>query len=207
MAIFTAQVANYFGLGNTPTRYPDGSWILNQLCCKLGRYRIKITLNRLLSEVSSWKGKQVHTAQLEVCGVRTFSEGKRITQDVCALLSFISMSQVVAFEYSFNGVFKSYSVRGVVMHYRPVLDTADSDMVVTFLQQVWKNYQRLKYKRKLYAVLDMVTFFDAPSRPLELKLSQVFIVMENLKGTYAHVNSIPFAGVFFRKVSSPQSQT
>jgi hypothetical protein len=207
VAVFIAQVANYFGLGSTTTQYPDGSWALDTLCCKLGRYRVRLVQSKLASEAAQWKGKQVHTSQLEIVGVRSYSEGASVARDVCALLSLASMSQVVAYSFSCLGETHRFSVRGVSMCYRPVLDIVNGEGVVLFLEQVWCNYRNIKRQRKLYAVIDMLTFADAPSRPLELKLAQIFIILENLKGTYARSHKIPFAGGSFRKVSTPTKKS
>jgi len=198
-----AQVANYYGLGNRTTVNADGSWLLNVIACKLGRYSVKIIQNKHGMMQNRQLGQFIHTTSIEVEGAKGNIEGENVVMDICALLSLASMSQVVAFEFATDsGGWRRISVRGVSMMFRPLLDTNNGDSVVSFLQQIWPRYRKLKRPRKLYAVIDMLTFTDAPSRPLELKLAQIFIILENLKGTYAHVHHIPFFKGF-RKISSP----
>jgi hypothetical protein len=49
----------------------------------------------------------------------------------------------------------------------------------------------------------MLAIAELPSQLLETQLIQIFVVMENLKYTYARAKKHPFMEGFFRKISSP----
>ena len=49
----------------------------------------------------------------------------------------------------------------------------------------------------------MLTICELPNLPLEVKLGQMFIILENLKSTYANYSEIPFISGFYRELSIP----
>ena len=49
----------------------------------------------------------------------------------------------------------------------------------------------------------MLTIAELPVQPLEVKLAQIFIVMENLKGTFATKTGIPFFKGYFQDNAYP----
>ena len=131
--MFIAQVANYFGYGNTRTDYEDGSWSRNVLSCRLTKYRVRIIQHREILSGRLKPGGFVHT----------------------------------------------------------------------YLETVWSTYRRQKRPRKLDEVIQMLAIAELPSQLLETQLIQIFVVMENLKYTYARAKKYPFIEGFFRKISSP----
>jgi len=141
-----------------------------------------------------------------VSGVKSYSEGESIVKDICCLLSLASISQVVAYQYDFEGHTKIISVRGEAMYFRPLLEIHDGKLIKSYLEQVWKNYRKLKRPRKLSEVIDMLTICELPKLPLEIQLGQIFIILENLKSTYAKYSGIPFIEGYFRVISSPPKQ-
>jgi hypothetical protein len=96
--MFSAQIANYFGHGNTRTDYEGGGWSWNVLSCRLARYRVRIIQDRGILSHKLKPGGFVHTTRVEIDGVKRFSEGEAATNDICRLLAFAAMSQVVPFE-------------------------------------------------------------------------------------------------------------
>lgn len=105
MSLFTAQVANYFGKGNTRTCYQNGGWSLNVLCLKLGRYRLRVVQDRKVIANKIKRKGSIYTTDIEVAGVKKFEEGVRVVNDLCRLLSLASFSQVAPFQYSFPPIF------------------------------------------------------------------------------------------------------
>ena len=49
----------------------------------------------------------------------------------------------------------------------------------------------------------MLTIAELPSQPLEIKLAQIFIILENLKSTYAKKVGIPFYKGSYRLAGNP----
>jgi hypothetical protein len=201
--MFTAQVANYFGHGNTRTDYEDGGWSWNVLSCRLARYRVRIIQNRDILSHRLKPGGFVPTSQIEIDGVKRFSEGETVVNDICRLLAFAAMSQVVPFEYRMGGKKRGISITGRSWWYRPVIDIKNGDLTAAYLEKIWNTYRIEKHRRKLGEVIEMLTIAELPSQPLEIQLAQIFIIMENLKSTYARARGYPFVDGFFRKISRP----
>jgi hypothetical protein len=202
--MFTAQIANYFGHGNTRTDYEDGGWSRNVLSCRLGRYQVRVIQDRDILSHKLKPGGFVHTSQIEVNGVRQFLEGEAVVNDVCRLLAFAAMSQVVPFEYHMEGRKRRMSVTGQPWWHRPVINIKNGDLTAVYLEKVWSTYRLQKRRRKLGEVIEMLTIAELPSQPLEIQLAQIFIIMENLKSTYARSEGYPFFKGWFQKSSPPK---
>lgn len=203
MPTFTAKFSNYFGVGETRTDYDDGGWCWNIIESKLGRYRVRIIQNRdLISNKIKPQGMP-YTTDIEVYGVKIYKEGERVVNDLSRLLSLASFSQVVPFEYSFEGYSRRPNISAEAMYFRPLIDIKNGDSTRAYLEKTWTVYRKNKRGRKLAEVIEMLTVAELPVQPLEVKLAQIFIVMENLKGTYARQNKIPFSKGFFRNVTKP----
>lgn len=89
------------------------------------------------------------------------------------------------------------------MHFRPLIEIHDGDAVKSYMEQVWTKYRKLKRARKLSEVINMLTTCELPKLPLEVRLGQIFVLLENLKSTFAKQANIPFISGFFRELSNP----
>lgn len=196
--MFTAKIANYFGSGNETTDLPGGGWTRNVLSCKLGRYRVRIIQQ---SEVISNKIKAegfVYTTDLEIFGVRNFIEGKNISYDLCSLLPIASSSQVVPFQFSFQNEGNRPTVVGQeAKFFRPLLNIKRGTIIKDFLESTWPQFRKNKRKRKLREVIELLTVAEVTTQPLEVRLALIFIVFENLKGTYAKSKGYPFVKGYY----------
>ena len=203
MSLFTARVLNYFGQGNTRTDYPGGGWSRNVLCLKLGRYQIRVVQDRNVISNKIKREGQVHTTDIKVTGVKKFEEGVSVVNDICSLLSLASFSQVTPFQYSFSGQGKRFNISAQTMYFRPLIEIMDGNKTQVYLEKIWMSYRKNKRSRKLAEVIRMLTIAELPVQPLEVQLAQMFIVMENLKSTFARKSRIPFCEGFFRNCRRP----
>ncbi len=201
--MFVAKLSNYFGLGIERKYFNDNSFTLSLISCRLGKYRVLIDQHVINVSSEDMKSKIFHTTTLKIQGIKSFSEGKSVTEDICSLLSFASMSQVVAYEFEFKQSIKRISVIAQALLFRPVIDTNDGQLIKSFLESTWVNYRKLKRRRKLNEVIHMLTTCELTNLPLEVKLGQIFIILENLKSTYAKYCGIPFINGFYREISTP----
>lgn len=173
------------------------------VCLKLGRYNVRVIQDR---EVISNKIKPeglIYTTDIEISNVKQYQEGERIVYDLCRLLSLASFSQVVPLSYSFSGRGKRLNISAEAMYFRPLIDIKRGNASQVFLEKTWASYRKNKRRRKLAEVIEMLTIAELPVQPLEVKLAQIFIVMENLKGTFAKKNEMPFSKGFFRDNKNP----
>lgn len=201
--MFVARIANFFGHGNQFTHYPDGRSIMNVLAVRLPRYRIRIIQDPRISNNSLKPGRPTVTSDVEIEGVKRFSEGENIVFDLCHLLSFAAVSQVVPVEFGFKGQTTRIGIAGGSWLFRPVIEIENGSATEGYLEKTWAQYRKEKRRRKLPEVIEMLVFSDSPSLPLETRLLHTFVVLENLKATYARSKGIPFVKGFFRKLSDP----
>ena len=201
--MFKAQVANYFGHGNVLITNADSSLSRNVISLKLDRYRVQVKQKPDVISNKLRPNGFVHTSEIEIEKVKKFSTGERIVNDLCQLLSLASMSQVRPINYEFNNMKKTSNVSGQSMSYRPLITIIDGKEVKSFIEQVWPQYRKLKRSRKLFEIIEMMTVSELPVQPLEVQLAQVFVILESLKGTFAHSKKIPFVKGFFREISTP----
>jgi len=145
----------------------------------------------------------VFTSRIEIGGVKQFSVGESIVNDICRLLTFAAISQVVPFEYRMGRHVRRISVSGQSWQFRPVISITDGDLTASYLEKVWPIYRKEKRRRKIAEVIEMLTFAELPLQPLEIRLAQIFIILENLKGTYARARGYPFVKGRFRRASTP----
>ncbi len=198
MTLFTSNIANYFGHGNTRTDYSDGGFSWNVLCLNLGKYKARVIQDRKVVTNKVKPKGMVYTTDVEIYGVKKYKEGESIVNDLCRLLSLASFSQVVPFCYTFSGEGRQINIYAEAMKFRPLIAINDGDTVHAYIEKTWTPYRKLKRIRKLAEVIEMLTIAELPAQPLEVKLALIFIVLENLKGTYAKQSGIPFCKGYFR---------
>ncbi len=71
----------------------------------------------------------------------------------------------------------------------------------SYLEGVWPEYVRLEGARDLRRSIDLFVRAETHSLPMELKLATMFILLENLKSTYAREQGFPFDGRNYLKPS------
>lgn len=201
--MFIASLVNYFGLGCEGKYNPDGFWCLSLISMKLGKYEVLLEQDQSIISMKDRPKGMYHTSTLKISGIRSYSEGEKVVHDICALLSLASMSQVRAYHLEFEGQNRRFSVVGEAMYFRPLIDTNNGGNVKKFLERSWPAYRKLKRSRKLAEVIYMLTTCELPKLPLEVRLGQIFIVLENLKSTYARFSKIPFVEGSYREISNP----
>ena len=204
--MFTAKVANYFGHGNERTDFPNGSWSWNVLSVNVSKYCIRIIQRpNVIANKTKAEG-MIYTSDIEVFGVNRYREGERIVNDLCRILSLASFSQVVPFNYNYDGCGRTINISAEAMFFRPLINIKDGKKTQQYIEKVWVKYRKKKNSRKLAEVIEMLTIAELPVQPLEVKLAQIFVVLENLKSTYAKSQKIPFHSGFYRKISSPPKE-
>lgn len=201
--MFIASLVNYFGLGSERKHNPDGSWCLSLIKLRLGKHDVVLEQDESVISMRDRPKGMMHTTILKISGVKTYTEGEKVVHDICLLLSLASMSQVRAYHYEFEDKIRNVSVVGEAMHFRPLIETNNGENIKKFLELSWPTYRKLKRRRKLAEVVDMLTTCELPILPLEVQLGQIFIILENLKSTYARYSKIPFVGGFYRELSDP----
>ncbi|NVK98585.1 hypothetical protein KQ247_10715 [Ruegeria pomeroyi] len=135
---FHAELANYLGVGDLRSDYPDGGWSWNRHRLTLGRYRVELTQDRQIVAQRPRGGGLIPSTQLAISGVRSFAEGERVSDDLCRLLSLAAQSQVVPLSYRFGGRGRQpLHPMGQAIYLRPLLPIRDGAAMRTYLETVW----------------------------------------------------------------------
>ena len=154
--------------------------------------------------MSDFIGRFCETTEILVHGVQP-SEVQKTLQAIdriCWLLSFAGLSPVLCYEYGYpdGGLNQSrHTVRRTAEFFRPTLEIRDGASVKSFVEQTYPNFLRLEKSRKLSVVIDYLLQAERHVQPTECKLIFAFVLLENLKDTFARSKSIPYLKGFFRK--------
>jgi hypothetical protein len=147
-------------------------------------------------------GRWVHTTTLFVRDVRQDKQqaAERIVADLCHLLSFATMSQVRPFAYAYGGTRRRWNGEGAVLQWRPPIEL-DGAAIASFVEKTWSSYRTLKRSRALAELTHFLTLTDHSDQPIEVRMLLAFVALENMKGTWARSQRIPYRrGQFLKTV-------
>lgn len=121
---------------------------------------------------------------------------------ICWLLSFAGVSHVINYGYnypdqSFHG--KQYSVSGTAEYFRPAINIQDGALVKSFIEQTYSKFKAFETSRKLKEAIHYLLQAENKGLPSECRLTLIFVLLENLKHSYAHYMKISYKEGRFRK--------
>lgn len=206
---YCAYYANCLSGGDTISADPGGGWIRDKIIWNFNGHKIILHQNKdiITKPIGELRNIWIASSKLIIKNIplSKVKYAENISKDIGWLLSFAGYSRVCVYgnEYpSGSGSLKLFSTVGVSRYFRPTIDIRHGKKVKDFIEQCLPNYRKLKRKRKLPEIFDMLISSEA-SIPIELRLVSVFIALESLKDTFAKVNGIPYANGFFRILSTP----
>jgi hypothetical protein len=199
---------NCFIGGETATTQSDGSSIMNRIDLEFGGRDITIIQRPeiIRAKPSEHRGQAVPTTTVVVRNVE-IDEREAVLdllRGLSSLLSFATGSDVALYEWSHQGgevLGGGWSVVAHMGYFRPPFDIRDGKAIGTYLELVWREYFRLEQTRQLRVAIHMLVLAETRSLPLELKLATMFILLENLKSTFADEQGYPFHDGYYRKAS------
>ncbi len=161
----------------------------------------------IIDGIEHFVGTFAKTSEVLVKGVKESEVTKvlEILDRVCWLLSFVGLCRVMCYGHEYpnaSGLTHFCNVIGTAEHFRPLLDIRYGTAVKNFVEQTYGEYRRLEKTRKLNVVIDYLVQAERSSQVTELRLILAFVVLENLKDTYAKSRSIPYIKGYFRKPST-----
>jgi hypothetical protein len=163
-------------------------------------------------QMSDFRGMFCETSEILVRDVQPSQVQKTLQaiDRICWLLSFAGLSKVVCYghDYPDGGLNQSrQTVIGTAESLRPTLNIEDGALVKSFIEQTYPNFVSLEKSRKINVVIDYLLEAERRSQPIECKLIFAFILLENLKYTFATSKSIPYVKGFFRKGPGAKDKT
>lgn len=210
MADLRAYVANYLGGGEEISKYED-TWVRDSLFLICDSFKFQFIQNKevVTGPLTDFKGSFVASSEILVRNVRQRDVDKvlKIIERICWLLSFASLSRVMCYGHEYpdcSGLGKRVSVVGEARFFRPTIDIRDGKKTIEYIEKCYSQYKLLEKTRKLNVVIDYLVQAERAAQPTELKLIIAFVVLENLKDTYARSANIPYKRGYFRKIPKPQ---
>lgn len=187
---------------------PEGPWkVCNHIRLSLGAFEVDLFQRPevIRNLPSTFVGRAVETTDVLIRNVSPPDEdsARETVTGLAWLLGFLSGSAVRPVSTQYNGVTQRQGVRGVAAYFRPVGEVRDGTWVKSAVESMWSGFQRNKGPRQLIAVFDYLATSDVPEQPIEVRLLLSFVVLENLKATYAQEAGIPYIGGYFRRISTP----
>jgi hypothetical protein len=212
MADLRAYVANCLVGGEFITNY-DNLFLRDTLKFQCGGRIFTLKQNRAVVE-NNWselKGQFCETTEITVSGVKKdeLENCLEAIDRICWLLSFAGLSKVMRYAYEYpDGTAKGMrqTVFGTTEFFRPTLDLRDGRLITEFIQQTYTNYVANEKQRRLNVVIDYLLQAERPNQPTECRLIFAFVLLENLKESFARSRSIPYAKGFFRVSSAAKAR-
>lgn len=207
-----AYVANFLGCGSGLTQYQDG-WVRDSLLFECDGFRFQFIQNQEIATRNSgkFKGRFVSSTEVMIRDVRNKDVSKAINalHRICWLLSFASLSRVICYGYEYpygTGLERLWAASGAADYFRPIINIRNGEETVRFINKTYNNYKGLERDRKLNVVIDYLLHAEKPDQPTEVRLILAFIVLENLKHTYAKNMSLPYKRGCFWKGTAKRSK-
>lgn len=183
--------------GITMTTKPDGSRSGNTIPISAFGYNMLIEQDMALlnSNQSELRGQFVQTSQVFINNITSVDDLEQNMTMLAEMLSFATNSQVgfigwelISGESNEGNLGHIRSIGGCYSAFRSPFCLISSIQAVSFIETCWQTYSQLCLPRKLNVAIDLFTIPDAKELPLELKLATTFILLENLKASYAAEN-------------------
>lgn len=202
MADYTGFLANLTFVGEKLTAVPgEDRTVRNLLHLTLDGQGVELHQRPACMPSAEKLAGKLHTTNLIIRDLlpTDLSLAHEIARNVAELLSFITSSEVVAFGHSYGGSAEKRAFVGECRFFRPAIDVAQApEATKSFLEQVYSRYKALRTKRQLNVAFDYYVIAQLSGFPTELKLVTSFVLMENLKSTFATERGYPFRRGYFR---------
>jgi len=206
MTDFRAILVNALFCGEEWSPQADGSSVRNLIRLRLGDRDVElIQATKLVSaRWGDYKGQQIDTTELVIRDLPAgeVQAARELSQGVASLLSVVTCSEVRVRAYEHADAVPSaswWAVVGSAWHFSPTIETVDGSAVREFLESTWRAYLELREPRKLDVAFEYFVLSQKPGYPIELKLVTAFVLLENLRHTFAKQEGYPWIKRRFRE--------
>lgn len=192
-APFIAHLANALFIGEERLDLGQGAWVRGLIRLSLDGHQVELKQQPWVIGEGSWselQGQWKHTTDLHVLEIPESERDQAIllAKSMAELLGFATASEVVVAGWDHavgSSTALRWSTMGGINHFIPVIDTRDGAGVRRFLELVWDGYSREEKRRNLPAVFHYLALAEREGTPIELKLAILFIILEQLKHSFA----------------------
>jgi hypothetical protein len=197
---YIAHLTNCLLMGEEVEALPDGSWYRSLIRLDLEGFKVELREYVSVINRSNWpklRGQNILTTEVTIREITPADQPKAeaIARNLSELLTFATCSEVgvARFEYApGNPPGAETATVGQLNRFLPVIDTAVGEAVHRFLDGTWVRYGIERDRRNLPAVFHYFALAGRDATPVELQLAILFIILEQLKHSYATLNHYPF---------------
>ncbi|WOD09244.1 hypothetical protein [Marinomonas sp. GJ51-6] len=182
--VFKFGLTNIYFQGNEHSDSGSKKW--DTISFDLGGYSNKLVCRISETDIPGLQWENRETADLYIKGTQP-DQVQEHAQVIATLLSFaldshccLSYMEKVGDELPIRNL----PTRGSFIQRNPVIDANNSDALKAFLRMSYSSYNELHETRSLNVVIELFNLAEN-QQPMELQLATVFILLENLKATYA----------------------
>ncbi|WP_181872837.1 hypothetical protein [Billgrantia montanilacus] len=196
-------LSNFLVIGTEATDTKGGGWIRNKIPLSVAGLSIEIYqepefINAKKSELS---GQFVESSRLIVKNVSgsDVEYVVEVVRKISYLLSFAICSEVIFYGWSLEGAHRSkfWSARGKYCYFRPPFCCVDTSRIKDLVEDCFDSYSKVFDKRDLNVVIDLFNTPEVSNLQIELKLATLFILLENLKSSYARSRGYVYKGGYY----------
>jgi len=210
MSELVTHVGNCLIGGEDVTEYPDGSKTRDVIRLNFNGRDFILRQNRDFIRnrgTQDFKGSFVPATTLHFgdADEADIPELLELSNKLCELLSFATESRVVVYGHDFpaEGVVRQrQSVIGTVETFRPPFTLFDGSAIKSFIEQCFPPFLQSRDSRCLHVVFDYLSHAGKTGLAIEVQLASLFILLENLKHSYALQQGHPMIKGFFRNLGA-----
>ncbi|PTQ05439.1 hypothetical protein CWO33_23445 [Vibrio splendidus] len=196
-------LSNFLALGIDTTDTDTGGWVRNKICLSVSGLTIELHQEPELinAKKSELKGEFVESTKLVVKDIKEedIDYVTGVVHKISNLLSFAVCSEVSFYAWNIEGTNRSrvWSVRGAYNYFRPPFCCVDTSGIQRLVECSFETYSELYEERALNVVVDLLNTPEVKNLQLELKLATLFVLLENLKSTYAKSKGYKYKNGFY----------
>ncbi len=195
-------LSNFLAVGIETTEKEKGGWIRNKIPLSVAGLNIEIIQDPKFININQTelRGQFVESTKLIVKNVdeSNLEPVLTIVKNISNLLSFATSSEVCFYGWSIDGTQQSHqwSVRARYCSFRAPFCCVDTSNIKMLIETCYESYSQIHQPRALNVVVNMLNTPEVNNLQLELKLATMFILLENLKSTYADSKGYKFKGCY-----------
>lgn len=198
------HVGNCLIGGNEYTQHPDGQ-VLDVVRFNVGGQSMVLRQQKDFIRnrgTRSFKGQfmPVTTFHCEIATDDEIPARLELANQICEMLSFVTESRVVTYGHDFPAgvVLNRHAAMGTVETFRPPFSTYNGGLFKNYVEMCYPAFVQNRGPRGLNVVFDYLYHAGKTGLAIEVHLASLFILLENLKHTYALQAGYPFIGGYFR---------
>lgn len=195
-------------LGIEATDTESGGWVRNKISLSVAGLSIDIYQDPefINAKKSELRGQFLKSTKLVVKDISENDIGDvvEIVKRISYLLSFATCSEVIFYAWNIEGTKKSHvwSVRGKYYYFRPPFCCVDTSHIKKLVEHCFDAYSEAYEQRSLNVVVDLLNTPEVNNLQIELKLATLFILLENLKSSYAKSKGYEYKRGFYWSVNN-----